>query len=93
MRRRTAGSPLGMGETWGLVVNGRSNSGCLQSSVNRVGSHPDLIERETGYVFRTGDADGLRNRLRKVVEMTPDRRRQVTERCRSSLTLYSAGRG
>jgi hypothetical protein len=40
-------------------------------------------------VFRAGDADGLRNCLRKVLEMTPDQRRQTAERCRKVVSVYS----
>jgi len=82
--------PSAWGETWGLVVNESMQFGLPAVVSDRVGCHPDLIEEgETGHTFRTGDVDGLRDRLRKVMEMTPDRRRQVAERCRKVVSAYS----
>jgi glycosyltransferase involved in cell wall biosynthesis len=82
--------PSAWGETWGLVVNESLQFGLPAVVSDRVGCHPDLIEEgETGFVFRTGDAEGLRDGLRKVLSMTPDRRRQVAERCRKAVSAYS----
>ncbi|MBK8284623.1 MAG: glycosyltransferase family 4 protein [Ahniella sp.] len=51
-------------ETWGLVVNEAQCLGkpCVVS--DQVGCHPDLvIPGQTGWVFRSGDADALKDCL------------------------------
>jgi glycosyltransferase involved in cell wall biosynthesis len=84
--------PSAWGETWGLVVNESLQFGLPAVVSDRVGCHPDLIvEGDTGFVFRTGDAEGLKSCLRKVLEMAPERRRQVAERCRKVVSAYSVG--
>jgi len=84
------GLPSRWVETWGLVVNEALQFGLPAVVSDRVGCHPELIDDgETGYIFRAGDANGLRNCLRKVLEMTPDRRRQTAERCRKVVSSYS----
>jgi len=51
--------PSDGGETWGLVVNEAMACGlpCIVS--DKVGCGPDLVDRQTGAVFRLGDTEQL----------------------------------
>jgi glycosyltransferase involved in cell wall biosynthesis len=62
----------GCHETWGLAVNEAMHMGrpCLVS--DRVGCQQDLVtDGNTGWVFRTEDADGLRRKLSEALAADP----------------------
>ena len=55
-------------EPWGLVINEVMNAGRAVVVSDRVGCGPDLVKQgENGYVFKTGDIDGLRWALHDLV--------------------------
>ncbi len=56
-------------ETWGLVVNEAMQFGLPVIVSDKVGCHPDLLlEGKTGYVFTSGDADSLVERISKILQ-------------------------
>ncbi len=55
-------------EPWGLVINEVMNAGRAVVVSDQVGCGPDLVKPgENGYVFKTGDIDGLRQALKNIV--------------------------
>lgn len=55
-------------EPWGLVINEAMNAGRAVVVSDQVGCAPDLVKPgENGYVFKTGDIDGLRQALTDIV--------------------------
>jgi glycosyltransferase involved in cell wall biosynthesis len=46
-------------EPWGLVVNEAMNLGCAVAVSDQVGSGPDLVSSENGWVYRAGDVEAL----------------------------------
>ncbi|TXB63711.1 glycosyltransferase family 4 protein [Vicingus serpentipes] len=57
-------------ETWGLVINEVMTGGIPAIVSDTVGCNTDLIEEEkTGFVFRSGDATDLSQKIDKMVEI------------------------
>jgi glycosyltransferase involved in cell wall biosynthesis len=55
-------------EPWGLVINEVMNAGRAVVVSDQVGCAPDLVRSgENGYIFKTGDIDGLRQALMNIV--------------------------
>jgi glycosyltransferase involved in cell wall biosynthesis len=55
-------------EPWGLVINEVMNAGRAVVVSDQVGCGPDLVQPgENGYVFKTGDIEGLRQALMNIV--------------------------
>ncbi|MHB9073541.1 MAG: glycosyltransferase family 4 protein [Desulfobaccales bacterium] len=55
-------------EPWGLVINEVMNAGRAVVVSDQVGCAPDLVRSgENGYIFKTGDIDGLRRALLDIV--------------------------
>lgn len=55
-------------EPWGLVINEVMNAGRAVVVSDQVGCGPDLVQPSVnGYVFKTGDIDGLRQALANIV--------------------------
>ena len=81
--------PSAYEETWGLVVNEAMNCGLPVIVSDRVGCAADLVhDGENGFVFQSGDADGLAVAIRKLV--TSDQMRAVFGR-RSANLIESFG--
>jgi glycosyltransferase involved in cell wall biosynthesis len=80
-----------LSETWGLVVNEALQYGLPAIVSDRVGCHPDLIvEGRTGYVFPTGDAGALRDRMLRIRQDLRSDAEQVSRFCRRHVAGYSA---
>lgn len=61
----------GPGETWGLAANEAMASGCVVVMSDKCGGAPDLIiEHKNGYVFKSGDAVAL---AEKIVRLTKEK--------------------
>ena len=55
-------------EPWGLVINEVMNAGRAVVVSDQVGCAPDLVRSgENGYIFKTGDLDGLQQALLNIV--------------------------
>ena len=84
-------------ETWGLVVNEALQFGLPAIVSDRVGCAPDLIrDGITGYVFPSGQADDLRNRIAKLASSVVSDREVIAAECRemaNSYSLEAAARG
>lgn len=81
--------PSRSGETWGLVVNEALLHGlpCLVSA--GVGCAPDLVASgETGEVFETNSAVGLRDGLGRLLDWFRDDV-EMREKCRQQVRRYS----
>lgn len=82
--------PSSWGETWGIVVNEALQFGIPAVVSDKVGCRHDLIvEGTTGYVFRSGDAFDLAQRLEEVVDLLHHRRIEVRKACRLKVEDYS----
>jgi glycosyltransferase involved in cell wall biosynthesis len=58
-------------EPWGLVINEVMNAGRAVVVSDQVGCAPNLVlSGENGYIFKTGDIDGLRQALVNIVDDT-----------------------
>ena len=61
-------------EGWGAVLNEAMNSGCAVVASHAIGSVPFLIKnQETGLVYRSGDTDMLREKVRYLLEHPRER--------------------
>jgi len=54
-------------EPWGLVINEAMNLGCPLIVSDQVGSAPDLVRADNGWVFPAGDAPALTDLLRAAL--------------------------
>jgi glycosyltransferase involved in cell wall biosynthesis len=62
-------------EPWGLVVNEAMNLGCPLVVTDAVGSAPDLVGPDNGWVFPTGDSDTLAAIFREALGRSDARER------------------
>lgn len=53
-------------ETWGLVVEEALNNGTPIIVSDKVGCSDDLVTKDTGLIFRSGDADDLKAKVLKM---------------------------
>lgn len=82
--------PSAWGETWGLVVNEALQMGLPAIVSDRVGCHPDLIvPGKTGFVFPTGDPEGLHSRMLDAEALLRRCRSGVAQDCRQRVSRYS----
>ena len=55
-------------EGWGAVLNEAMNSGCAVVASHAAGSTPFLVkDGENGFVYRSGDADSLYGKIKKLL--------------------------
>lgn len=67
-------------EPWGLVINEVMNAGKAVVVSDQVGCAPDLVRPgENGFVYKTGDIDGLRQALMNIVN-NPEKSRAMGEK-------------
>ncbi len=77
-------------ETWGLVVNEALQFGLPVILADGVGCHEDLVpDRQTGWVFPAGDAEGLAQALSSLLEELPGGRARYWEAGRACAVRYS----
>lgn len=56
-------------EGWGAVLNEAMNSGCAVVASHEIGAVPYLVkDGENGLVYRSGDLDGLYERVRQLLD-------------------------
>ncbi len=64
-------------EGWGAVLNESMNSGCAVVASHAIGAAPYLIKNgENGFIYRSGDIDGLYGRVKELLD-SPQRQRQL----------------
>jgi len=90
-------SRRGGGETWGLVVNEAMQFGLPAIVSDGVGCHPDLVrEGETGFVFASGSAAELAEKMAHYTTLASGDRAQLARAARqhvASCSLSAASGG
>lgn len=76
-------------ETWGLVVNDALHHGLPAVVADQVDAHADLIDAQTGVVYRTGDDQALADAVVKARELVGSA--EVRAACREKVARYSIG--
>jgi glycosyltransferase involved in cell wall biosynthesis len=82
-------SQKGAGETWGLVVNEALQFGLPVVVSDGVGCHHDLIDSNTGRVFRSGSPDDLTRALVEVRENLFSKKIPCAHSCRQKAEQFS----
>jgi glycosyltransferase involved in cell wall biosynthesis len=83
-------SRRGGGETWGLVVNEAMQFGLPAIVSDGVGCHPDLVrEGETGFVFTSGSAAELAEKMTQYVTLAPSDRAQLALAAQQRVASFS----
>ncbi len=80
----------GFFETWGLAINEAMHMGvpCVVSDL--VGCQRDLVQPgRTGWVFQTGDRDGLKHALRSALECSPAELQILAQNARALISDYT----
>lgn len=82
--------PSQFGETWGLVVNEAQIFGlpCIVS--DRVGCAPDLINKDTGRVFPSGNVEKLAEVMQEVIPWAKDNMDLIHNTTRAQVARYSS---
>lgn len=75
-------------ETWGLVVNEAMCYGLPIVASDSVGAAADLVDRENGAVFPTGDVDELAKQLTQILS-DPEGRTVMGKRSRARIEAWS----
>lgn len=62
----------GPGETWGLSMNEAMASGIPVIASDKCGGAIDLINKDTGYLFESGNSDQLIDAMKRVIKQFKD---------------------
>ncbi len=79
-------------ETWGLVVNEAMAAGLPVLVSDAAGCAPDLVrEGENGWTFPCGDVPALAERMRRLAELSADKRALMGSRSREVVSRCTVG--
>lgn len=83
-------SRRGSGETWGLVVNEGMHYGLPALVSDGVGCGPDLVQADqTGWIFPTGDAEALGQRMMQFAQLNQQAREQMRKAVENLIQDYT----